>query len=46
VEVDGERLTDDDIFAFLRLLLPAGIETTYRSFGNLPFGLLTNPDQP
>ena len=46
MEVDGERLTDDDIFAFLRLLLPAGIETTYRSFGNLPFGLLTNPDQP
>jgi cytochrome P450 len=45
VEVDGERLTDDDIFAFLRLLLPAGIETTYRSFGNLLFGLLTNPDQ-
>src|SRR5207237_1177582 len=28
-EYDGERLTDDDIFAFLRLLLPAGIETTY-----------------
>jgi len=45
VEVDGERLTDDDIFAFLRLLLPAGIETTYRSFGNLLFGLLTNPEQ-
>src|SRR6185503_13133454 len=41
-EVDGERLTDDEIFAFLRLLLPAGIETTYRSFGNLLFGLLTN----
>ena len=44
-EVDGERLTDDEIFAFLRLLLPAGIETTYRSFGNLLFGLLTNPEQ-
>src|SRR4029450_10735815 len=23
-EVDGQRLTDDDIFAFLRLLLPPG----------------------
>src|SRR5918994_406544 len=40
-----ERPTDDEIFAFLRLLLPAGAETTYRSSSNLLFGLLTNPDQ-
>ncbi len=45
VELDGQRLTDDDIFAFLRLLLPAGAETTYRSSSNLLFGLLTHPDQ-
>jgi cytochrome P450 len=44
-EVDGQRLTDDDIFAFLILLLPAGIETTYRSLGNLLFALLTHPNQ-
>ncbi|MDQ1458294.1 MAG: hypothetical protein QOH28_3914, partial [Actinomycetota bacterium] len=44
-EVDGQRLTDDDIFAFLIMLLPAGIETTYRSLGNLLFALLTHPDQ-
>jgi cytochrome P450 len=44
-EYDGERLTDDEIFAFLRLLLPAGVETTYRSLGNLLFALLTHPDQ-
>jgi cytochrome P450 len=44
-EIDGTRLTDDEIFAFLRLLLPAGAETTYRSSSNLLFGLLTNPDQ-
>jgi cytochrome P450 len=44
-EVDGQHLTDDDIFAFLILLLPAGIETTYRSLGNLLFALLTHPDQ-
>jgi cytochrome P450 len=44
-EVDGQRLTDDEIFAFLIMLLPAGIETTYRSFGNLLFALLTHPDQ-
>jgi cytochrome P450 len=44
-ELDGQRLTDDEIIAFLRLLLPAGAETTYRSSSNLLFGLLSNPDQ-
>lgn len=44
-ELDGQRLTDEEIFAFLRLLLPAGAETTYRSSSNLLFGLLTQPEQ-
>jgi len=44
-EIDGERLSDEEIFSFLRLLLPAGVETTYRSLGNLLFGLLSNPEQ-
>src|SRR5215468_1799670 len=44
-ELDGQRLTDEEIFAFLRLLLPAGAETTYRSSSTLLFGLLTHPDQ-
>lgn len=44
-EMDGHRLTDDEIVAFLRLLLPAGAETTYRSSSNLLYGLLTHPDQ-
>jgi len=44
-ELDGQRLTDDEIIAFLRLLLPAGAETTYRSSSNLMFGLLSHPDQ-
>jgi cytochrome P450 len=42
-ELDGHRLEDEDIFAFLRLLLPAGAETTYRSSSNLFFALLSNP---
>jgi cytochrome P450 len=45
VEVDGRALDDEEIFSFLRLLLPAGVETTYRASGNLLYGLLTNPDQ-
>jgi cytochrome P450 len=44
-EFDGHTLRDEEIFAFLRLLLPAGIETTYRSSGNLLYALLTHPDQ-
>ena len=44
-EVDGEKLTDEAIIAFLRLLLPAGLETTYRSSGNLLYLLLTHPAQ-
>jgi cytochrome P450 len=44
-EIDGERLDDEAIYSFLRLLLPAGLETTYRSSGNLLFLLLTHPEQ-
>ena len=44
-EIDGEKLTDEAIISFLRLLLPAGLETTYRSSSNLLHLLLTHPDQ-
>ena len=44
-ELDGEHLDDAQICSVLRLLLPAGAETTYRSSSNLLYGLLTNPDQ-
>jgi cytochrome P450 len=44
-EIDGERLSDEAIYSFLRLLLPAGAETTYRSSGNLLYLLLTHTDQ-
>jgi cytochrome P450 len=44
-EHDGQRLTDEEIYSFCRLLLPAGAETTYRSSSNLLYGLFTHPDQ-
>jgi cytochrome P450 len=44
-ELDGEQLGDEEIYSFLRLLLPAGAETTYRATGSFLYGLLTNPDQ-
>jgi cytochrome P450 len=44
-ELDGEQLGDEEIYSFLRLLLPAGAETTYRATGSFLFGLMTHPDQ-
>lgn len=44
-ELDGDRLSNDAIIAFLRNLVTAGAETTYSSSGSLLFGLLTNPHQ-
>jgi len=44
-DVDGERLSDTEIVSYLRLLLPAGSETTYCSIGSLLLALLQHPDQ-
>jgi len=43
-EVDGNRLEEEDVLSFLRLLLPAGAETTYRLIGSVLFALLTHPE--
>jgi len=42
-EVDGERLDDDHVYGFLRLLLPAGAETTFSAMGSCLFALLAQP---
>jgi cytochrome P450 len=44
-EEDGRRLTDEEIYNFLRLLFPAGADTTYLGLGSTLYSLLTNPDQ-
>ena len=44
-EVDGQRLSDEEIVSFLRLLLPAGAETTFRWIGSTLFALLHHPAQ-
>jgi Cytochrome P450 len=43
-EVEGERLSAEKIYGFLRLLLPAGAETTFRVMGNALYALLTHPE--
>ena len=45
VEADGERLPDDVLISFLRQLMNAGGDTTFRGTSVLLTGLLTHPDQ-
>jgi cytochrome P450 len=40
--IDGNGLTDDEVVSFLRLLMPAGAETTFRLIGNMLVALLTD----
>lgn len=44
-EINGVRMTDEQIYGFMRNLLPAGAETTSRSTATLAMALLTHPDQ-
>jgi cytochrome P450 len=44
-EVDGERLPEEVLVSFLRQLVNAGGDTTYRGTSVLLTGLLNNPDQ-
>jgi cytochrome P450 len=43
-EVDGEHLSDEEIFSFVRVLFPAGADTTYLGLGSLLYALMTHPD--
>ncbi len=43
-EVDGRRLTDEEIYSHVRLLFPTGGETTHGTLGNLLYALLTQGD--
>jgi cytochrome P450 len=45
IEVDGERLTDDELGMFLIQLLVAGNETTRHSISGAVAALAQNPDQ-
>ena len=43
-EVEGARLSGEEVLSFLRLLLPAGAETTYRLTGSCLYALLEHPE--
>ena len=44
-EINGVKMSDEQIYGFMRNLLPAGAETTSRSTASLAMGLLTHPEQ-
>ena len=44
-EVEGQRLDEDHVFGFLRLLFPAGVDTTWLTLGSLLTAVLQQPDQ-
>lgn len=44
-ELDGQKLPEDVIHGFLRLLIPAGAATTYRLLGSMTFALLSEPSR-
>ncbi len=44
-EIDGDRLTDDEIMAFLFLMVVAGNETTTKLLANAAYWGAKNPDQ-
>jgi hypothetical protein len=44
-EVDGDRLTDDEIMGFLFLMVVAGNETTTKLLGNAWYWAWRNPEQ-
>lgn len=45
VEIDGDRLTEDDILAMVFILFVAGHITTVNLIANGVYALLTNPEQ-
>jgi cytochrome P450 len=43
--IDGEQMSDEEIKAFVSLLLVAGGETTDKALANMMMNLIANPDQ-
>ena len=44
-EIDGDRLTDEEIIAFLFLMVVAGNETTTKLLANAAYWGFKNPDE-
>lgn len=43
-EIEGQRLDDDEVFGFLRLLFPAGVDTVWLTLGSMMIAVLEHPE--
>ncbi len=41
--VEGQQLDEEEILSFLRLLFPAGVDTTWQALGSLMYAVLQQP---
>jgi cytochrome P450 len=44
-QVDGNELTDEEIYSFVRHVFAAGTDTTFFGIGNVLYALLTHPEE-
>ncbi|MFO0688620.1 MAG: cytochrome P450 [Myxococcota bacterium] len=44
-EVEGRRLTDEEVLSHIRLLFPTGVETTSSAIGSLLYALLSDEER-
>ncbi len=42
-EFEGQRLTDEEIYSFARMIYPAGSDTAYKNGGSLMLAILSQP---
>lgn len=42
-EAEGQRLSDEEVFSFIRLLFPAGADTTFHAIGSMMLHTLSQP---
>lgn len=42
-EFEGQRLTDEEIYSFARMIYPAGSDTAYKNGGSLVYAILSDP---
>lgn len=43
-EFEGNKLTEEEIISFCRLMFPAGSDSTYRGLGSLVYSVLADPE--
>lgn len=43
-EIEGQRLDDDEVYGFLRLLFPAGVDTVWLTLGSMMIAVLDHPE--